>query len=73
MHETFNTVFDFNEAAVVRDVGDFAEDASLLRIAAREILPRIVTQLLHAERYTLPFTVKLEDLDVDLLPYFNDL
>ena len=39
----------------------------LRRIAAREILPRIITQLFHAERNTLAFAIELEDLDVDLV------
>ena len=51
MDEAFDAVFDFDEAAVVGNVRDLAEEARLRRVTARQILPRIVAELLHAERY----------------------
>ena len=73
MHETFNAIFDFNEATVVCNVRNLTEHASLRRITARKILPWIITKLLHAKRYTLTFAVELEDLDVDFLAHFHNL
>ena len=48
-NETFDAVFDLNERTIVGDVRDLAEDARLRRIAASEILPRVITKLLHAQ------------------------
>ena len=73
MHEAFDAVFDFDKATVVGDVRDLAEDACLRRVAAREILPRIVAQLLHTERHALTLAVELQDLDVNLVADINDL
>ena len=73
MHQPFDALFDFNEAAVVSNVGDLAEHACLRRVTAREILPRIVAQLLHAQRYALTFAIELQDLDVDFLANLNNL
>src|ERR1700675_3594127 len=49
VHQTLDALFDFHEAAVVRNVGDFAEQPGIGRIAPRNILPRIGTQLLQAQ------------------------
>src|SRR5690606_19748465 len=48
VYQTLDTLFDLDEAAVVGDVGDLAEQAGVFRIAARQIRPRILTQLLQA-------------------------
>jgi len=73
MYQAFNAVLDFNEAAIVSNVRDLAEHACVLRVAASEILPRIITKLFHAQRYTLTFTIELQDLDVNFLPDLNNL
>ena len=73
MNQTFNTVFDLNEATVVRNVRDLAEHTRMRRVATCEILPRIITELLHAKRNTLALAIELEDLDVDFLTNVHNL
>ena len=72
MNQAFDAVLDLDEAAVVGNIRNLAEQACLRRITTREILPRIVAELLHAERHALPFTVELQDLDVDFVADIND-
>src|SRR5277367_89226 len=64
---------DFHEAAVVRDVGDLAEQAGIRRIAPRNVLPRVCTQLLQAQRHTLALAIELQNPDIDLLADFDHL
>ena len=49
VHQAFDALFDLDEAAVVGDVRDLAEQARAGRIAAADLLPRIVAELLDAE------------------------
>jgi hypothetical protein len=58
---------EFDEGAVVGDVGDAALEAGADRIFRLDALPRIVEQLLHAERDAVGLVVDLDDLDLDLL------
>ena len=53
---------DLDERAVVGDVGDLAEQARALRVAARQADPRVLAELLHAERDAVLLLVELQDL-----------
>jgi hypothetical protein len=57
----------FDEGAVVGDVGDAALEAGADRIFGLDALPRVVEQLLHAERDAVGLVVDLDDLDLHLL------
>ena len=54
-------------AAVVGDVGDLAEQARAFRVAARDADPRIVAQLLEAQRDAVLLGVELQHLGADLV------
>jgi hypothetical protein len=62
-----------DERAVVGDVGDAALEARADRIFGLDPLPRIVEQLLHAERDAVGLVVDLDDLDLDLLADIENL
>src|SRR5579863_5051957 len=63
----------FDERAVVGDVGDAAGETGVERILRLDALPRIVQQLLHAERDAVGLVVDLDDLDLDGLADGQDL
>ncbi len=65
--EPFDPGLDLDERAVVGDVGDLAEEARAGRVAARQADPRVLAELLHAERDAVLFLVELEDLRGDLV------
>ncbi len=65
MNKAFNALFDFNEATVVGNVGDLAEQPGLRRITTRQIMPGIITQLLDTQRYALAFTIEFQDLGLE--------
>ena len=73
VHQTLDALFDLHEAAVVGDVGDLAEDAGALGIAARDIDPGILAHLLEAQGDALTVAVELEHLDVDLVADLDHL
>ena len=50
VHQTLDTVFNFDKRTVVGDVRDLAEHTGVGRVAACNVLPRIGSQLLEAER-----------------------
>ena len=56
VHQAFDARLDLHERAVIGDVGDLAEQARALRIAARQADPRIFAQLLRcrARRGSFP-------------------
>ena len=58
---------EFDEGAVVGDVGDAALELGADRILRLDALPRVVEQLLHAERDAVRLVVDLDDLDLHLL------
>src|SRR6202048_992721 len=62
--QAFDARLQFDERAVVGDVGDAAGEARIERIFRLDALPRIVQQLLHAERDTVGLVVDLDDLDL---------
>src|SRR5260221_1033186 len=63
----------FDEGAVVGDVGDAAGEAHIERILRFDALPGIVQQLLHAERDAVGLVVDLDDLDLHGLADGQDL
>jgi len=67
VHQAFDALLDFNERTVVGQVGDLAEQAGALRVATRQTGPRIVAQLLHAQRNAVLFLIVLQDLGGDFL------
>src|SRR6202165_4900254 len=62
--QAFDARLQFDERAVVGDVGDAAGEARVERILRLDALPRIVQQLLHAERDAVGLVVDLDDLDL---------
>ena len=67
MNEAFDPGLEFHERAVVRDVGHATLIAGAHGILRLDALPRIVLQLLHAERDAVGLVVDLDDLDLHLL------
>src|SRR5882757_6551586 len=63
--QAFDARLQFDERAVVGDVGDAAGEARIERIFRLDALPRIIKQLLHAERDAVGLVVDLDDLDLD--------
>src|SRR6266581_6309725 len=59
---------ELDEGAVVGDVGDPALVAGAHREFRLDALPRVVEQLLHAQRDAVGLVVDLDDLHLDLLP-----
>ena len=66
--QAFDAGFQFNERAVVGDVGDAAGELGAHRVFRFNAIPRIGLQLLHAERDALGVRVDLDDLDFDSWP-----
>src|SRR5207302_2268925 len=62
--QAFDARLQFDERAVVGDVGDAAGEARIQRVLRLDALPRIVQQLLHAERNAVGLVVDLDDLDL---------
>src|SRR6202161_279635 len=62
--QAFDARLQFDERAVVGDVGDAAGKAGVERVLRLDALPRIVQQLLHAERDAVGLVVDLDDLDL---------
>ena len=58
---------DLDERAVVGDVGDLAEQARARRIAPRQADPRVVAELLQAQRDAVLLLVELQDLGGDFV------
>ena len=65
--QAFDAVLKLNERTVIGDVGDLALDLGANRIALGHDFPRILVQLLHAERDALRLGVDADDLDLDRL------
>ena len=69
MHEAFDAFFQFHKRAVIGDVGDTARYTAGDRIFHGHTFPRILLQLLHAERDALGVGVDLDDLDLERLTH----
>src|ERR1700676_2511127 len=72
VNQAFHTFFDFDEAAVIGDVGDLAEQTRIGRIAPRDVLPRIRAQLLEPERHALALAIELQNAHIDLFADLDD-
>src|SRR6202012_562530 len=62
--QAFDAGLEFDERAVVGDVGDAAMEAGVQRIFRLDALPRIIQELLHAKRDAVRLVVDLDDLDL---------
>ncbi len=67
MDQTLDARLQFDEGAVVGDVGDAAGEPGTDRILRLDALPRVGLELLHAQRDALGLGVEADDLDVDRL------
>ena len=65
MNQALDPRLQLHEGAVVGDIGDAARKLGVDRVLSLDALPRIVKQLLHAERDTVRLVVDLDDLDLD--------
>ena len=48
----------FQQAAVVSEVGDLSDNTTTLRVAAGDLYPRVLAQLLEAERHAVALAVE---------------
>ncbi len=62
VHQALDAALDLDERAVVGDVGHLAEESRALRVAARNADPRVLAELLEAQRDAVLLGVELEDL-----------
>ena len=72
VHQAFDARLDLDERAVIGDVGDLAEHAGVGRVTTRDVVPRILAQLLEAEADAVALAVVLEHADVELCADFHD-
>jgi hypothetical protein len=63
--EALDPRLQLHEGAVVGDVGDAAVELGVDRIFRLDALPRILEQLLHAERDAVRLVIDLDDLHLD--------
>ena len=73
VHQTLNTLFDFGKTAIVGEVGDLGDNRATLGVAAGDLYPRVLAQLLEAQRYAVALAIELEDFDIHFLSDFHDL
>src|SRR5690606_13801659 len=73
VHQALDARLDLDERTVVGDVGDLAEHAGVGRVAAGDVLPRILAQLLEAQRDAVALAVVLEHADLELLADLHHL
>jgi hypothetical protein len=72
VHQALDARLDLDERAVIGDVGDLAEEPRALRVAARDADPRILAELLQAQRDAVLLGVELEDLRGHLVAHRQD-
>ena len=68
----FNAFFDFNEAAVVGQVGHATSQFGTFRITFSDSYPRIFAQLFQAQGYTGTFAVELQHFNSDFVAHVDD-
>src|SRR5690606_3113767 len=73
VHQAFNARLEFNERAVVGDVGDAAGELAAGRVLGINAIPRIGHELLHAERDALGVRIDLHDLDFHRIAHVEHL
>src|SRR5665213_1547544 len=64
MDEAFDAGLQFDESAVIGDVGDTALELGRGRVFELDAFPRIGLELLHAERDALRLGIEADDLDL---------
>src|SRR5699024_2674348 len=72
VYQAFNAFFDFNEAAVVGQVGHATSQFGTFRITFSDSYPRIFAQLFQAQRYTGTFAVELQHFNSDFVAHVDD-
>ena len=72
VHQAFDARLDLDEAAVIGDVGDLAEQARAGRVTAGDGDPRIVAELLEAERNAVALAVELQHAHIELVADVDD-
>ena len=73
VYQTLNTLFDFGKAAIIGEVGDLGDNTATLGVAAGDLYPRVLAQLLEAQRHAVALAIELEDFDIHFLSDFHDL
>ena len=63
VYQTFDTGFEFNESAIIGDVGNATFELGTVRVFAFDAFPRIGLELLHTQRDTLRFSIEADHLD----------
>ena len=71
VHQAFDAWLDFDEAAVIGDIADLAEDAGVVRIATRDVVPRILAHLFEAKADAVALAIELEHAHLHFLTDFN--
>ena len=72
VYQAFNAFFDFNEAAVVSQVGYATGQFSTFRVTFSDSNPRIFAQLFQAQRYTGTLAVELQHFNSDFVAHVDD-
>ena len=72
VNQAFNAFFDFNEAAVVGQVGHATGQFGTFRITLSDSYPRIFAQLFQAKGYTSTFAVELQHFNSDFVANVYD-
>src|SRR5690606_27348226 len=73
VHQTFDTLFQLGEAAVVGEVGDAGHDAGVFWVTGLDGNPWVFAQLLQTQGDAVALAVELQHLDVDLVANVDDL
>ncbi len=73
VHQPLDAILDLNERAVIGDIRNLAKDASVRRIAACDVLPRIRTELLQSEAHARALAVELQYAHFDLVADLHHL
>src|SRR5438477_3394597 len=67
VHETLDPLLDFHERTVIGDVGDLAEQTRPGRVTPGQADPRVLAELLHAQRHAVLFLIELQHLGRDFV------
>ena len=73
MDQAFNAGFEFNEGAIIGETDDFTLNSHIFRIAHIGVKPRILRQLLVAQRDSSVFFAELNYLHLDLVSNIEKL
>jgi hypothetical protein len=67
VHQALDARLQFHERTVFGDVGNLAEQPRALRVTTRDIHPRIIAELLEAERDAVALAVEAQHAHIDLV------